>query len=225
MSADDYVFSKNILSMLKKLEVQGMGKPIRARIGLRSGNVLHVEGLRHARLEGVGYENYEIVAYQHNGDTALYDEVRFMTSDVESVTRIGLSGITPERAAKLHASMATNMVETIMTVEHEATMERFRTLGAQCVDERPDWFTGIVKTQIEKFDETRMAASELDRDTLKALLSEDVDDREVTAAVMIILVVFCYDALEAMYVPYTDEKTWLDAAMERVHALLAAYGA
>lgn len=224
MSAQDHVFSEHISSMLDDLEVKGMGKPVRGQIGMRSGNILFVDGIRQLKIDGVGHTNYEIVGYQVSKDVNCYDEIRFLASDVESVTRIGLKGLSPERASTLHAGKAGEMVETIMGVENEPTMDRFRQLGARCVDERPEWFTDIVRMQIDKFDAAKMATSELDVDTLKALLSEDEDEREVTTAVMLILIDFCYDALESSYTPYVEEQEWLDAAMKGVDERLSEYG-
>ncbi len=203
--------------------MKGMGKPVRAQIGMRSGNILFVDGIRQLKIDGVGHANYEIVGYQINKDPNCYDEVRFLASDVESVTRIGVRGVTPERASTMHAGKAGEMIETIMSVDGEPTMARFRELGARCVDERPEWFAEIVRMQIDKFDATKMATSELDLDTLNRLLSDDEDEREVTAAVMLILVDFCYDALEVAYTPYAEEQDWLDAAMSALDERLSKH--
>jgi len=220
MPDHDILFVDNVATMLKDLEIRGMQKPIPARIGLRSGTMLNVQGLRVLPINGEGARNFEVVAYQGQGKSSCHDEVRFLASDVESVTRLGLEGISPEKADDMHSGRALEMVEAIMTPEREETMDRFRQLGAICSDTRPDWFTEVVRMQIAKFDAARMKSTDLDLSTLEALLSDDVDEREVTAAVMIIMVDMCYNALEQAYEPYIDGDDWSRTAMALVDARL-----
>jgi hypothetical protein len=216
----DTLFVDNVASMLEELELQGMQKPVPARIGLRSGTLVNVQGVKLLSIDGEGVRNFEVVAYQPQGKNGSYDEVRFLASDVESVTRTGLEGVSPERADDMHSGRALEMVEAIMTPEREETMDRFRRLGAICTDTRPDWFTEVVRMQIAKFDAAKMKSTDLDLSTLEALLSDDVDEREVTAAVMIIMVDMCYNALEHAYEPYIGGDEWTEAAMALVDGRL-----
>jgi len=175
-------------------------------------------------IDGEGVRNLEVVAYQSQGRSGCYDEVRFLATDVESVTRVGLEGVSPERADDMHSARALEMVDAIMTLEMEETMDRFRQLGAICTDTRPDWFTAVVRMQIDKFDQAKMKSTDLDVSTLEALLSDDVDAREVTAAVMIIMVDMCYNALEHAYEPYIGSDEWTEAAMALVDKRLDDLG-
>ena len=220
----DTLFVDNVVSMLEDLKIGGMHKPGHARIGLRSGTLFNVQGVRLLPTDGQNGRNFEIVGYQAQGKSGCYDEVRFLASDVESVTRLGLEGISPEKADDMHSSRALEMVETIMTPEREETMDRFRQLGAICSDTRPDWFTEVVRMQIAKFDAARMKSTDLDLSTLEALLSDDVDEREVTAAVMIIMVDMCYNTLEQAYEPYMSGEDWSRTAMALVDERLDGLG-
>ena len=204
------------LSMLESLKSNGMTKPPSGRIGLRSGTILSVCGVRIEKRSGEDRDDVEVVAYQNTDASSRYDEVRFLVSSVEFVTRLGLDGVSPERASNSHAGKTLTMVDRIMTPEHEELMDRFRVLAARCTDERPEWFTNIVQMQIARYDQTKMRTNELDIDTLKALLSDVADDREVTAAVMLLLIDFCYNALEDAYAPYVSDDAWTAAAMTRI---------
>lgn len=224
MPNQDTLFVDNVADMLEDLEIRGMQKAVPARIGLRSGALINVQGVRLLSVDGEGVRNFEVIAYQTQGTSGHYDEIRFLASDVESVTRLGLEGISPERADDTHSGRALEMVDAIMTPEREDTMDRFRQLGAICTDTRPDWFTEVVRMQIDKFDAAKMKSTDLDLSTLQALLSDDADEREVTAAVMIIMVDMCYNALEHAYEPYIGGDEWTEAAMALVDKRLDDLG-
>lgn len=224
MTEQDVLFVEETSAMLERIEIRGMDRPPASRIGLRSGTVLTANGVRLLTIDGMERKNYEVIAYQTQGNSGRYDEVRFLASDVEFVTRLGLEGVSPDRAAEMHSRRSLEMIEIIMSPEREETMERFRVLGAKCSDTRPQWFVDIVNMQIAKFDEARSKSTELDLDTLKALLSDDVDEREATAAVMIIMIDMCYNALEHTYQPYIDEDEWTADAMQAVDRRLDENG-
>lgn len=217
-------FVDNVASMLEEIRTRGMQRTVPARIGLRSGTMLTVQGVRLYAIDREGMRDMEVVAYQSQGKSNCYDEVRFLASDVETVTRYGLEGIPPERADDIHSSRTLEMVDAIMAPGKEETMERFRKLGAICTDTRPEWFVEVVRMQIAKFDHARMKSADMEVSTLEALLSDDTDAREVSAAVMIIMIDMCYKALEYVYEPYMGSEAWTRAAMAMIDMNLGVLG-